>query len=133
MKIEFVKEYRAKASQLTDYRIAGDWARLAEHLQNSGITLTAADAARWADAGYLPAEAAPLISDGVTPEQAGELEDLATDIAGGPEARALQVVDDLVRDGVLVNPARVSWHEDPADPTHIIVDIQPDPNGDNPR
>ena len=125
-KIEFIKEFRAAARQLNDYRIAGDWMRLADALKADRITLTAADAAQWADLGYLPGEAVALILDGVTPETAGEMDRLATTIAGGPDQRAAQRIDEMVRTGVLVDPARVHRREDPDDPLHVIVDINPE-------
>lgn len=124
-KIEFIHAFRAAATQLNGYRIAGDWARLAEALQADNITLTAADAAHWASLGYLPGDAAPLILDGVTPDTAGEMDELATDLAGGSEQRAMQRVDELVADGVLVDPARVRQDVDPDDPDHIIIRIDP--------
>jgi hypothetical protein len=130
-KINFIKSFRASASQLNSYSIAGDWMRLAVQLDAAGSTLTAADAALWADAGYLPGEAAPLIADGVTPQQAAELDELATNIAGGPEAQAMQRIDELVRDGVLVDPSQVRWREDPRDPLHVIVDVMV--AGEHPR
>jgi len=123
-KIDFIHEFRTQAGQLNSYAIAGDWMRLTETLAADGITLTAADAARWATAGRLPAEAEPLIRDRVTPESAAELDDLATDIAGGSDERAAQIIDDMVRDGVLVDPALVRWREDPDDPDRIIVDVR---------
>jgi hypothetical protein len=103
--------------------------RLAEAMASHGVTLTAAEAARWADAGYLPGEATPLIRDGVTPQTAGEIDELGTELAGGHEQRAMQVIDGLVRDGVLVNPTRVRQQQDPNDPTHVIVHIDHDDDG----
>lgn len=122
-KIPFIHAFRAAASQLNGYRIAGEWMRLAEALQADGITLTAADAARWADAGYLPGEAVALILDGVSAEQATELDDLGTDVAGGSEVRAAQRIDELVRAGVLVDPRLVRQRQDPDDPERTIVEI----------
>lgn len=126
-KIEFIHEFRAAATQLNGFRTAGDWMRLSEALRADGITLTAAEAALWADAGYLPGEAVALILDRVSPEQAGELDDLATHIAGGPEQRAAQRIDELVRAGVLTDPAFVRQRQGPDDPDRIIVDIRPEP------
>jgi hypothetical protein len=124
-KVEFIHEFRTKARQLAGFRLTGDWVRLAEALEADGITLTGDQAARWANTGHLPGEAAPLIRAGVTPEIADEMDQLAIDIAGGPEAHAMDVIDRLAADGALVNPSRVRWREDPDDPTHIIVDITP--------
>lgn len=112
----YAAEYMAGATRLATYRLAREW-------MNAGVD--AHDAAAWASLGYLPAEAAPLIADGVTPATAGEVDDLANTVAGGPEERAMQVVDGLVGDGTLVDPRRVRQQQDPDDPHHIIVKIEP--------
>ncbi|MFG2046113.1 hypothetical protein ACGFIW_01615 [Micromonospora sp. NPDC048935] len=109
--------YYAHATQHRTSRAAREWME---------AEVPAAEAARWANAGYLPAEAEPLIADGVTPETATEMDQLADDLAGGPEARAMQVIDAMVADGTLVDPARVRQVQDPDDPTHTIVWISPD-------
>lgn len=122
-KITFIQQFRDQAERLNSYAVAGDWMRLAERLDGDGIALTAGQAAQWATGGYLPGEAEPLIRSGVTPETADEMDAVATDIAGGSDERAAQIIDGMVRDGALVDPTLVRWREDPADPTHIIVDI----------
>lgn len=99
----YAGEYMATATQLGTYRLAREW-------MNAGIDV--ATAAAWASLGYLPAEAAPLIAAGVTPQMAAEMDQLATDVAGSPEERAAQIIDRLVRDGILVDPRkvrRVGW------------------------
>ncbi|MFG1872098.1 hypothetical protein [Micromonospora arborensis] len=110
----YVHEFASKATQLNDYRTGGRWWKL---------RVSADVAAAWANLGYLPERAAPLIAKGVTPETAGELNQVAQDIAGGPEQRAMQVVDGLVADGVVVDPIRVRQAQDPNDPQHTIVHI----------
>ena len=111
----YAAEYYQHATQHQTSRAAREW-------MESGVPADVAG--RWASAGYLPAEAAPLIAQGVTPETALEMDEITDDIAGGPEQRAAQVVDGLVADGVLVDPARVRQEQDPHDPTHIIVHIE---------
>ena len=114
---EFVAVYFEESTQHATYRAAREWMEMG---------VTASDAARWANAGYLPGEAAPLIAQGVTPDTAEEMDQLAVDLAGGSELRAMEVVDGLVRDGLIVDPARVRQMQDPHDPTHIIVTVDPD-------
>ncbi len=72
--IDFIRKFRATATQLNGYLVAGDWMRLSEE-----IGFTAELAAEWADLGYMPAEAAPKIRAGVTP--ADEREDQAAKAA----------------------------------------------------
>jgi hypothetical protein len=110
----YTREYYAIATQHQTSRIAREWMEM---------NVPAADAAAWASLGYLPSEARPLIEQGVTPETAREMDQLADDIAGGPEARAMQVIDGLIAEGTLVDPARVRQEQDPDDPHHIIVHI----------
>ncbi len=62
--IEFVKAFRIAATQLGTYEIAGNWARLSKKLAEQDVALTATDAARWANAGFLPDEAEAAIADG---------------------------------------------------------------------
>jgi hypothetical protein len=110
-------EYRTLATQHVNSRIARDW-------MESGVS--AAQAAAWASQGYLPTEAAPLIAEGVTPQAAQDLDDIAEDVAGGREERALQVIDRLVADGTLVDPRRVRVQQDPNDGGHVLVHIDTD-------
>ncbi|MEV1315395.1 hypothetical protein AB0J14_04840 [Micromonospora arborensis] len=117
----YTTAYYAHATQHRTSRIARAW-------MEAGVL--ASDAANWANAGYLPAEAAPLIADGVTPQTASEMDQLADDIAGGPEARAMQVVDGMVTDGTLIDPVRVRQVQDPNDPSHVIVRVSPDRQGE---
>lgn len=110
----YSETFRSLATQLNTLRDARDW-------MESGTP--AEVAAQWATLGYRASEAAPLISQGVTPETAGEMDRLATDIAGGSEQRAMETIDRLVDEGVLIPPHRVRQTVDPDDPTHIIVHI----------
>lgn len=93
-------EYMAGATQLATYRLAREW-------MEAGVP--AADAAAWASLGYQPVEAAPLIASGVTPQMAGELDEIATSVAGSSEERAAQVIDRLVAQGILGWTARTAW------------------------
>jgi hypothetical protein len=102
----YAEEYMAAATHLATYRRAREW-------MEAGVS--AETAAAWANLGYLPAEAAPLIAAGVTPQMAGEMDRLADDIAGSPEERAAQLIDRLVAEGVLVDPKRVRRAQLPDD------------------
>jgi hypothetical protein len=119
-KIAFINEYRRLATQMTDHRIAGNWMRLAEALETTDVTLTAADAAKWADLGYLPDEAGQLILDGITADQQAEMEDHAERQAGGSEALAAMRVAELHAAGVL-GPDDVATVRDPFDGSEVIV------------
>jgi hypothetical protein len=125
-KIAFIQEYRRLATQMTDHRIAGNWMRLAEALEAAGVELTAAEAARWAGRGYLPEEAGPLILDGITAEQQGEMEDHAAEQVGGPEALAAMRVAELLGSGALLGPDDVVTVQDPMDPNREIIALRDD-------
>lgn len=125
-KIEWIKEYRRLATQMTDYRIAGNWMRLAEALEGAGIVLTAAEAARWADRGYLPEEAGQLILDGITAEQQGEMEDHAAEQVGGPEALAAMRIAELLAQPGMYGPDDVVTVQDPIDPEREIIMLRED-------
>ncbi|GAA0719616.1 hypothetical protein Drose_05920 [Dactylosporangium roseum] len=64
------------------------------------------DAVAWANLGYLPSEAAPLIAQDVTPEMAGVISDAAVAVDGGPEghlrAQVLRLAEDIP--GLLIDP-----------------------------
>lgn len=100
---EWWNTYRAQTTRFCRLDIAADWVRL---------RVPAATAAAWARQGYLPGEAVPLIAAGVTPQMVADLEKIATDVAGGPEERAAQVIDRLVAAGILVDPRRMAPAED---------------------
>lgn len=119
-KITFIQEYRRLATRLTDHRIAGNWMRLAEALESSGVELAAAEAARWADRGYLPEEAGQLILDGITAEQQGEMEDHAAAQVGGHEALAALRIAELHAAGML-SPDDVVSVPDPFEPGREII------------
>lgn len=99
-RIEFVKEFREAAHRLNTYAIAGQWMRLAE----TTPTLTAQEAAAWADLNFLPGEAAPLIAQGVTPDMVAAMEDAETTVDGGPEAHLRAAVLRLAEQGVIIDP-----------------------------
>jgi len=119
-KIEFINEYRRLATQMTGYVIAGNWMRLAVALEAAGIELTAAEAAKWADHGYLPEEAGQLIADGITADRQAELEQHAADQVGGHEALAALRIAELHAAGML-GPDDVVAVEDPFDGRQVIV------------
>ncbi len=102
-KIAFIREFRDAARQLRDFSIAGDWMRLAWALRDNGIDLTAVDAAAWADLGFRPAEAAPLIASGISPATYREMEDHAEQQAGGTDAHAAERIAQMFADGSLVS------------------------------
>lgn len=87
-------EFWANARQLDQPVLAVAWFR-------AGVS--AADAAAWANLGYMPGEAAPLIADGITPEMAAATSE-ATTAVDGPDARAavLRLAED--HPGLLVDP-----------------------------
>lgn len=114
---EYAAEYMRTATQLATYRIARQWWE---------ASVPVADAAAWASLGYQPAEAAPLIADGITPEMAAATDDISATVAGSREEAAMQVIDRLVADGTLIDPRRVRQQQDPNDPDHTIVHIDPD-------
>lgn len=121
-KIQFMDEFRAAATQLHTYAIAGQWMRLREEVP----TLTAREAAAWADLGMLPEEAAPQIRAGITAAAAGEMEDYAEQQAGGPEAlAAMRIAEILAQDGML-GPDDVTTIVDPLDPRQEIVVLPQD-------
>jgi len=64
--------YRAHATQLATYRCARQWLQTMDYRSATREQLVAHArmAARWASAGYLAVEAAPLIASGMTVEQA---------------------------------------------------------------
>jgi len=113
----YAEEFRAEATQLNTLRLAREWTE-------AGVP--AAQAAAWASLGYQPTEAAPLIEQGITPDAAAAMEEAEVAVDGGPEIHRMEVVDRLVHDGVLVDPTRITQHEDPDDPSHIIVTVWPD-------
>lgn len=119
-KIEFIKEYKALATQLNTYPIAGNWMRLAVALEAAGVTLAAAEAAKWAGHGYLPEDAGPLILDGITADRQAELEQHAADQVGGHEALAAMRIAELHAAGVL-GPDDVVAVVDPFDGRELIV------------
>lgn len=88
--IPFIRAYMASATQMRTHAIAGNWARLAAALAEARVTLTATEAAAWADLGLLPEEAGQLILDGITAAQYHEMETYAEEQAGGSVNLAAQ-------------------------------------------
>jgi len=115
---EFVTAYRAAARQLYGPEHILGWLTL-------DLDVPAQDAAAWANLGYMPAEAAPLIAQGITPAMALAAQEAAA-AGAGSGGYAMLRVDELVADGTIVNPRRVSTREDPDDPMHIIVTVRPE-------
>lgn len=83
-------EFRAAAHQLHNYKIGRLWFE-------AGVSAT--DAATWANAGFTPAEALPLIETGITVEMA-----TAGDGEGTSEQRAMDWIDRFREDPHLVVP-----------------------------
>jgi hypothetical protein len=82
------------------------------------------EAARWADRGYLPEEAGPLILSGVTADTQGELEDHAAEQAGGQDALAAQRIAQWRADGVLLGEGDVVRAQDPTEPGQEIIVVR---------
>ncbi|MFI7608852.1 hypothetical protein ACIBTV_27580 [Micromonospora sp. NPDC049366] len=61
----YVRDFAARATQLNSYKIGGEWWKM---------RVPAEVAAEWADLGYLPEEAAPLITSGITPAMVRDAE-----------------------------------------------------------
>lgn len=118
-KIAFVNELRAARPGI-GLTLAGNWMRLAEALETAGVTLTAAEAAKWAALNYWPEEAGKLILDGITPEQADEMEQHEADQVGGHEALAALRIAELHAGGVL-GPDDVITVVDPFTGDEVIV------------
>ena len=65
--IEYVKAFRASAKQLASFQNAGRWYRM-------GVSV--ANAIEWANRGFLPEEAAVMISHGIEdPTEIKDIED----------------------------------------------------------
>ena len=127
-KIQFIEEFRATAHQLRTYAIAGRWVRLRDEVP----TLTAQEAAAWADLGYLPEDTWSLqqqVDYGVTAAMAREMEDHAEERAGGPEALAAMRVAELLAQDGMYGPDDAVTVQDPADPRREIVMLRDDLDG----
>ncbi len=122
----YLHTYRAEATQLGTGRIAREWMETMNFRTATREQLEqhAREAAEWANLGYLPGEAAPLIADGITPAMVAEMEQHAEQAAGGPEALRAQRIQQMFDTGQLVDPARVIRVQDPIDPTVEIVDLR---------
>jgi hypothetical protein len=111
------KTFLARATQLCTPQLGAEWIR-------AGVS--AEDAAAWANAGFLPSEAAPLIADGITPQMHAEMEAHAEEQAGGPEALAAVRIAELLGSGALLGPDDVIVVEDPEDPRRQIIAVRDD-------
>lgn len=98
---EFFRIFREQATQLRSYPIALDWYRI-DVGHAAGVTPE--EAAAWANAGYLPQEARPLIVEGFSAEMATMIADIDRDDLS-PEEHAMRVLDRLYADGH-IRPAR---------------------------
>ena len=114
---EWIETFWAQATQL---------AGLPESLGWYAMGVAAQDAAAWANLGFKPDEAADLIADGITPQAYREMEDHATEQAGGPEALAAMRTAELVGSGALLGPDDVVTVQDPEDPRREIIAIRED-------
>ncbi|WP_229398096.1 hypothetical protein [Micromonospora okii] len=108
--------YSPKVDKFRDLRIARRW-------MESGVP--APEAAAWANLGFLPEEAAPLIADGITADTVEETERHAAQAVGGPEALAALRVAELTGTGALVGPDDLIRVVDPLDPTREIITVRP--------
>lgn len=124
-KVAFITEFRALATQLNTYVIAGRWMRLREEVP----TLTAQEAAAWAGLGYLPEEAESQIRAGITAATAREMENHAEEQAGGREALAAIRIGELLGSGALLGPDDVVVVQDPDDPRREIIALREDLDG----
>jgi hypothetical protein len=93
----YAETYMAAATQLATYRIARQW-------MEAGIP--AQDAAAWANLGYLPAEAAKLIAQGIGPQMADAVDEAAEAADGGPDghlrAGVLRLAEQMP--GLIIDP-----------------------------
>lgn len=111
---DYSRQFCAAAHQLNTLRDARQWME---------GKVPAAEAAKWANLGFHYGEAAPHIAAGMDADTFKAGEDISTEVAGGPELRAMNSIDRLVADGLIVDPARVRMVQDPSDPYHTIVTI----------
>lgn len=114
--VAFIDAFRTEATQLNGYRIAGRWWKL-----RVAHNVTPSDAAAWANLGFLPEEAEPLIRDGISPQQHREMEDHAEGQAGGAEALAAMRIAELTGSGALLGEDDVIRVQDPHDPRREII------------
>ncbi|WP_431728553.1 hypothetical protein [Verrucosispora sp. TAA-831] len=111
--------YSATATQHCTSRTAREWMEQ---------DVPAEQAAAWANLGYLPDEAAPLIASGVTPATAAELEAHAEQAAGGRDALVAERIRQMADLGEIMDPADVVRIPDPTDPTREIITVRGEQN-----
>lgn len=122
----YSRVYRAEALQLGTLVHARLWLESMPGWRDASpaeLEAHAAQSARWASLGYTPAEAAPLIADGATPDTVAEMDRLRAEFADSPEAEEMARLDEITAAETFIDPSRVVRTVDPDDPTHIIVTI----------
>lgn len=107
--------YTAHASQLAGRDLAMEWRRRGVPAEQAGA---------WASLGYTPEEAERHIAEGITPEMVRTGEEIGQDIAGGSDIHAAEVIDRMIREGTIVDPALVSRIKDPTDPDVEIIAVR---------
>jgi hypothetical protein len=112
--------FLAEARQLDQPALGVQWFKMG---------VSASDAAAWANLGFYPDEAAPLIADGTTPQMQREIEDHAEAQASGPDALAAQRVAHMIETGLLVREDQVIRIPDPTDPDVEIIVVRDDLGG----
>jgi len=90
------KAYIATASRFTEPYLVGQW--------RDDLGLTPEEAAAWANLGFLPEEAAPMIRQAITATSYAEAYDAEVAAAGGPEEHLRQRIVELFAGGVDVAP-----------------------------
>lgn len=73
--IEFRNAFTAGARQLAGHDFPDQWVAVADSFAEKGKIVTAEEAARWANLGFTPSEAAGEMAIGVTIEAAEEIEE----------------------------------------------------------
>lgn len=109
--------FLANATQLDQPVLGAQWYRMG---------VPADEAAAWANLGFYPGEAAPHIEAGITAQTYREMEDYATQQAGGQEALAAMRLAELLGTGALLGPDDVVIVQDPTNPGVEIIALRED-------